>query len=364
MEREGGRVLSFTEILTVLRYRGIYMNLLAYFVVLIPLILLLNAAARRLDERLGLPPLFDAAVGMPLFIILTCCGLALVWWSYAYLCLLGEGSPSPHLGGTRRLVREGPYSAVRHPSVLGKLLGVLGVGCLFASPSFLLGMVPLLLLYSLVYNRFFQEAGCVKRFGGEYLAYRTAVPFIVPSPGKVRALLGTRPAAQWAISWVLVITVLLQILQLWTMVAARRAERFVFMPVSFTQSGGGGAGKMPVLHGPAALGPTITLEDLVRGLVVMEEHPERGLALDARQRATVRRLLGEASLAREEVLAQGKEIFDGDARLRALAGSMLGSLSAAQARYVSAHKGDGEAGPTVQSWERLLRRLEGKAGDR
>jgi hypothetical protein len=84
------------------------------------------------------------------------------------------------------MVDTGPYTMVRHPSVLGKLLGVTGLGVAFGSTVFLAGFVPVLVAYSLVTNRWLQERFCDQRFGARYQAYRQVVPMLLPRPAGLR----------------------------------------------------------------------------------------------------------------------------------------------------------------------------------
>jgi hypothetical protein len=74
---------------------------------------------------------------------------------------------------------------VRHPSVLGKLLGVIGLGLLWRSPTFLVAFVPVLVVYSVVTNRYLQERFCDARFGARYAAYRERVPMLIPRPSGI-----------------------------------------------------------------------------------------------------------------------------------------------------------------------------------
>ena len=104
-----------------------------------------------------------------------------------YLYLSGGGSPGTHVdGGPTTMVDTGPYTVVRHPSVLGKLLGVVGLGLVWGSPAFLAGFVPVLVVYSLVTNRWLQERFCDERFGERYQTYRSRVPMLFPRPAGVR----------------------------------------------------------------------------------------------------------------------------------------------------------------------------------
>ncbi|MCZ7582440.1 MAG: hypothetical protein M5R36_03390 [Deltaproteobacteria bacterium] len=74
------------------------------------------------------------------------------------------------MGYTKNLVTTGIYSWIRHPSVIGKLIGVIGLGVLLQTPGFLVAIVPMLLVYSYVTNVHVQERYCVRNFGGSLLA--------------------------------------------------------------------------------------------------------------------------------------------------------------------------------------------------
>lgn len=107
----------------------------------------------------------------------------LLFWSYTFLILEGEGGPVPPFSAkTRRLVRTGPYRVVRHPSILAKLLGVTGLGLVFNSWSFLAGILPVLLAWSLAWNGSRQDGDLIRVFGQEYLDYRQQTPMLFPRP--------------------------------------------------------------------------------------------------------------------------------------------------------------------------------------
>ncbi len=117
-------------------------------------------------------------------IIIFLSGLGLLW-VYSYLILEGEGGPCPPFTSkTKRLVTCGPYKYVRHPSILAKLFGVIGLGIAFRSLSFILIVVPLLLAGSLYNNRRFQEIPLEEKFGKEYIEYRQNTPALIPNPFK------------------------------------------------------------------------------------------------------------------------------------------------------------------------------------
>lgn len=103
-------------------------------------------------------------------------------WVYSYLILEGEGGPCPPFTSkTRQLVKTGPYAYVRHPSILVKLMGVIGLGFAFESLSFIILVIPLLLTGSLLANWRMQEKPLIEKFGDEYLEYKKNTPMIVPN---------------------------------------------------------------------------------------------------------------------------------------------------------------------------------------
>lgn len=118
-------------------------------------------------------------------IILIVSGVSLLW-VYSYLILEGEGGPCPPFTSkTRRLVVTGPYHYVRHPSILVKLFGVIGLGIAFRSLSFLIIVIPILLAGSLYNNWRFQEIPLREKFGKKYVDYRNSTPALFPDLGKL-----------------------------------------------------------------------------------------------------------------------------------------------------------------------------------
>ncbi len=154
-----------------------------YGLVLIPFASLLAWAGCRVDELLGLPEVLPFPWNLALACLLLGAGGGLLFWSYTFLILEGEGGPVPPFSAkTRRLVRTGPYRVVRHPSILAKLLGVTGLGLVFNSWSFLAGILPVLLAWSLAWNGSRQDGDLIRVFGQEYLDYRQQTPMLFPRP--------------------------------------------------------------------------------------------------------------------------------------------------------------------------------------
>lgn len=170
-----------------IRQPELYRNFAIHLFVMFPAAMVMCFVATRVDAELGLAPLGPwPAVGV-LGALLIGAGATWVWYVYGYLFLAGGGSPGTHVdGGPAAMVDTGPYTMVRHPSVLGKLLGVIGLGLIWRSPVFLVGFVPVLVAYSVVTNRYLQERFCDARFGARYALYRTRVPMLVPRPAGIR----------------------------------------------------------------------------------------------------------------------------------------------------------------------------------
>lgn len=177
---------SLGEILGALWRPGVLWNVPIHVCVLIPVTCLIACLACRVDRLLGWERLTAAPWNYILFTALFPTGVFIVWYTYGYLAIKGEGSPATHLGGTKRLVTTGPFALCRHPSIIGKFSGVLALGFLVGSPTFLFIIIPLLTAYSLTTARFLQERLCVRLWGENYLAYRKSTPLIIPGLPRLR----------------------------------------------------------------------------------------------------------------------------------------------------------------------------------
>ncbi len=171
---------SFREIMGAIRRPEVYWNIPVHLFILIPATAFIAYLCTRLDAHFGFAPIIPTPLNYILFGVLFPLGVFVVWYVYGYLAIKGEGGPATHLGGTQRLVTSGPFAACRHPSIVGKWLGVVGFAFLVRSPIFLLVVIPLLTIYSLISVRYWQERLCVKLWGDHYLAYRKAVPSVLP----------------------------------------------------------------------------------------------------------------------------------------------------------------------------------------
>lgn len=153
-----------------------------YTMVLIPFASFLAYKAKTvLDPWFNLPPIADTP-SIPLILFCLISGGLLLVYSYSYLILEGEGGPVPPWSAkTKRLVVTGPYRYVRHPSILAKLIGVISLGIAFNTWSFLLVVIPLLMVWSITWNGVRQDGDLIHVFGDEYIKYRDRVPMLIPN---------------------------------------------------------------------------------------------------------------------------------------------------------------------------------------
>ena len=174
---------STAECFQAIKSPALYRNFAIHLFVMFPAAMVMCWLGTRLDSTLGYTAFGSLTWRFPTGGSMIAVGGLWVWYVYGYLFIAGGGSPGTHVdGGPVRLVDTGPYATIRHPSVLGKLLGVIGLGIMWGSPSFLLFFIPILLTYAIVSNRLIQERFCHLRFGAEYAAYCTKVPMLVPTP--------------------------------------------------------------------------------------------------------------------------------------------------------------------------------------
>ena len=158
-----------------------------YSLGLIPFASYLAYLGTRLDAKLNLPLIFPFPRNFLAMAIMLLVGGLLLVTSYSYLILEGEGGPvPPYSAKTRRLVTTGPYKYVRHPSIIAKLIGVIGLAFAFNSWCFLCLIIPLLMVWSYFWNSRRQDGDLVKVFGEEYLRYRRDVPMLIPRFWKKR----------------------------------------------------------------------------------------------------------------------------------------------------------------------------------
>lgn len=121
----------------------------------------------------ALPPLAGA--------LLIAFGLRLMWETISLFGSVGRGTLAPW-DPTRKLVVEGPYRRVRNPMISG-------VGAVVLGEAALLGSIPILIEFGVfaavnaIYMPLVEEPGLMRRFGGDYRAYKRQVPRWIPQRG-------------------------------------------------------------------------------------------------------------------------------------------------------------------------------------
>lgn len=141
-------------------------------------------ASRALDSAFGFTPLpINRQIELILTGFLWSLGLFWIFWAYSDLIIVGGGSPLEAFGialePTKHLVTAGPYAYVRHPTVFGLLVILLGVAFLASSISGLF-LVLIVGLIAAAYLRFFEEKALARRFPRTYGHWRGHVPMIIP----------------------------------------------------------------------------------------------------------------------------------------------------------------------------------------
>ncbi len=163
--------------------------------ILVCVVIGIACLAHWVDVLLRLPPVLFPALTYTLGVLLLFLGILISFNAYTYLVLEGRGSPAPEIKETTRLVTNGPYAVVRHPTVTGKLTGIFGVGLMFRSVTFLVVVYPLLVFAAVLSNWRDQEVPLLRRWEDAYRHYKRRVPMIVP---RARALLALLSRHRWA----------------------------------------------------------------------------------------------------------------------------------------------------------------------
>ena len=77
---------------------------------------------------------------------------------------------------TNVLAKEGIYKYMRHPMHLGLFLFPVSIAFLVASPSFILIISPIEILFMLIMIKLVEEPEAARKFGDEYLEYKKQTP--------------------------------------------------------------------------------------------------------------------------------------------------------------------------------------------
>ena len=114
----------------------------------------------------------------PVGLVLSIAGAFVAVWCIATFVTKGRGTPAP-FDPPIQFVAVGPYRYLRNPMYLGALCVIAGAGLALTSPA----IVLLALLFGLVAHLFvlvYEEPALERRFGSNYLNYKTSVPRWLP----------------------------------------------------------------------------------------------------------------------------------------------------------------------------------------
>jgi protein-S-isoprenylcysteine O-methyltransferase Ste14 len=142
-------------------------------------------AGRLLDRLFHWPLLPWRYFAYVLGVALMLAGLSFVKAAWQILVRVGKGHPQeafgyPLLPPTQKIVIDGPFAYTRNPMALGFLLNLLGILFIARSLSALMLLYPLLFALAILYLKKIEEPHLIRRFGQEYLEYRSRVSFLVP----------------------------------------------------------------------------------------------------------------------------------------------------------------------------------------
>jgi protein-S-isoprenylcysteine O-methyltransferase Ste14 len=105
-------------------------------------------------------------------------GISLAAWSVMLLIEHGQGTPAPWEPPNKLVVR-GVYRYVRNPMIGGALFIILAEALFFGSWPLVAWML-IFLVFNLYYFPFVEEVELEKRFGANYIEYKTHVPRWLP----------------------------------------------------------------------------------------------------------------------------------------------------------------------------------------
>ena len=141
-------------------------------------------AAFWVDRLLSLPGLLPEGARLPVSIPLMTVGVAVTAWS-GFHFLRVKGTPVP-FNPPPEVVSSGPYRYARNPMLTGVFLFLFGLGFAVNSFSLVLFFTPLFIMINVWELRQIEEPELAKRFGDEYIDYRSRTPMFIPGLGRER----------------------------------------------------------------------------------------------------------------------------------------------------------------------------------
>ena len=104
------------------------------------------------------------------------------------LARMGREGDIPRME-TNKLVTTGVYGCMRHPMHFGLLFFPWSVALILGSPSFILFIAPLEMLFMVVMIKLVEEPEAIRKFGDAYREYQKQVPMFSLRPACWRQIL-------------------------------------------------------------------------------------------------------------------------------------------------------------------------------
>ena len=105
-------------------------------------------------------------------------GITILYLTNRLFIKRGKGTLAPW-DPTRKLVIGGIYAYLRNPMISGVVLSIFGLG-LLSGHTGILTWGGIFFVLNLLYIRYSEEPGLIKRFGSSYLRYKHNVPAWLP----------------------------------------------------------------------------------------------------------------------------------------------------------------------------------------
>jgi len=129
---------------------------------------------RRWFNELFVNPIFHLAT-LVVGILLLRLVMSVSRYTGRLLASMGREGDLPRMD-TNKLVTTGVYGCMRHPMHLGLLFFPWSAALMLGSPTFILVIAPLEMLFMLVLIKFVEEPEAIQKFGDAYRDYQKQVP--------------------------------------------------------------------------------------------------------------------------------------------------------------------------------------------
>jgi protein-S-isoprenylcysteine O-methyltransferase Ste14 len=114
----------------------------------------------------------------PVSVLLFGMGSSLMLWTNV-IFMKDKGTPV-HLKPPPVLIIKGPFRYIRNPMHAGLFLLLISIGLFFGSFLTLLVFIPLYIIIDIWFIKNIEEPELEKRFGEEYLKYKSSTPRFIP----------------------------------------------------------------------------------------------------------------------------------------------------------------------------------------